>query len=89
MIQQNMEQIAAGQPFSVLEYSSPNENYKAFQFTVGTTKPFLVMVTKSSQPLHVASVVKEGTDTISFALTPWGAMRGAIIKHLGGLDATE
>lgn len=84
-IKADINRIAPGEVLQVLEVPV-NVAYKVFQFTIGERPPFFVMVTSTGKPLYTASIVEEGNLSLSFAITPWGAIRGAIIKHLGVSD---
>lgn len=85
-IKADINRIVPNEPLTVLEVPI-NVAYKVFQFTIGERPPFYVMVTLIGKPLYTASIVEEGHKSLSFAITPWGAIRGAIIKHLGVSDA--
>ena len=81
----DINRIAPNEPLQVLEVPV-NVAYKVFQFTIGERSQFYVMVTLTGKPLYIASIVEEGHESLSFAITLWGAIRGAIIKHLGVSD---
>ena len=85
-IKADINRITPNEPLQVLEVPV-DVAYKVFQFTIGERPPFFVMVTLTGKPLYIASIVEEGTSSRTIAITPWGAIRGAIIKHLGVSDA--